>query len=67
MSFPPISLRSQEWCGNKVGFAQKYQEVMNNVSIPQCFSTVPAKLGRYKVRYKKKYIIKLREKCVVSL
>lgn len=37
MLWPLISLPAQEWCGNQVGFAQKYQEVINNIYYSSVF------------------------------
>lgn len=66
MLFPPISLPSQERRGSKVGFAQKYQEVINNMSVfLSVFFHCPSKAALEKI--KKKVIIKLGEKYVVSL
>lgn len=39
----PISLPSQEWCGNQVGFAQKNQVVINSIYYSSVFFHCPSK------------------------
>lgn len=54
MLFPPISLPSQERRGSKVGFAQKYQEVINNMSVfLSVFFHCPSKAALEKIKKKK--------------
>lgn len=63
MLFPPVSLPSQGWCGNWVGFAQKCQEVISNISV--FLSIFP--LSQQTCSWEDIKIIRPGEKCVVFL
>lgn len=43
----PVSLPSQEWCGNQIRIAQKYQGVINNIYYSSVFFHCPSKAASY--------------------